>query len=397
MRLPVLAGPPLDAECLPQYRAIFRNTRLGRNDEIASPELLKCAVRAPDEVVPEPVRRAVSDADADIEKLREAMRCTRVDASALFHGARLFDLTMRGASYLLIAGHLRAQSGDASGAADRYLAALRFAAEMAMTEEGFAPGTLMLSTAALALGNIAVSQNDALPIDQIRQALARMDPILPKPEQSIVRQRATLNGDASIPFSAPLYDQLSKTQKIGAYALAALLSKPALLALSHRESAALLEDAIRIARSREPNAELDFAREQGLRADSTYNPFTAKALNNLRDPRQIRVTECVSGAVALAQAAALVRDLERRTQRAPAQDGIELPLDGAAGPKARIQYRLNADGLGYRLWSAGHNGRDDGGKSRGRGCAVAADLAVPDDLVLERRLPAAPHKQDAAQ
>ena len=76
----------------------------------------------------------------------------------------------------------------------------------------------------------------------------------------------------------------------------------------------------------------------------------------------------------LVRLALRVEQARGRGGRYPAEaTALEVPVDPHAAP-APLRYQAAADGRGYKLWSVGSDGRDDGGKAEGNA-----------DLVLERR------------
>jgi hypothetical protein len=391
---PVLRGETLDDDAAPIYRdaleAIGRALRSPKRS-LYTAGLGQAVTRGPKAAPPDEVARLLEAHRADLERLGQAVRCTRCDWD--FDYAQGFKLVDRGlpnllsarvlANLMVLAGRERAQAGDRQGAAERYLDLLRFAADFDSGSSIMVQFGMILSQIGLdALVSLVTSQDPGeLPLSQIESELARIDDSLPSAAIAYRRERlvwGTLSSSGRS-YRETLNDAVAwsamHTSEQGSAVLlrppderpagprdggvrAAILPGRAILAHALSQIDRLfrsLESAAEAAEF-EAWARLD-ARLEAAR--QSWNPLVRAAAATVADVRARRLD--LLARFRLLQSA--VRIEKRRLQEGRyASEVSDLPGDPWIA-HARVRYGVWPEGAGYAVWSVGRNGTDAGGRA----------------------------------
>jgi hypothetical protein len=144
---PVLSGTPIDGDAAPRYEAIFDALRPASSSGDGS--LHQAARAAPGASIPAAALQVVRAHQEELRALREAQRLRRCALGQDFDPAsvgrrNVFGVARWIGSALVVAGHERAQAGDLAGAAEEYLAAVRFGGDVA-------PGPLVNAMAGMSV------------------------------------------------------------------------------------------------------------------------------------------------------------------------------------------------------------------------------------------------------
>jgi hypothetical protein len=357
VRLPVLRDPALEEDAYPRYRALW--SELAEADRPPHPCLEYVPGGAPLE---EECRRLLERRREVVRGLREAVHCDRcvfevrllrpMDAAPSLLPARTL------ASLLILEGHERAEMGDPRGAAERYLDAVRFGCDLrggALLEN--LVGIAIAGSGLEALGHLVVS-DPGPPLPQVGAELAKLDGHLPTTASALRLERARTMGGLGLVETAD--------DVFGVPAVLPLIVPYRFLAA---HAAAAYDQAWEAARGEEVGARPDPA---GAEVGPRWNPaFRLVAPAGL--PRVGVSVNLLAARFALVQAAVQIEEAASGGRSYPADaSSLSLPGDPMAAGSS-LRYEPSPDRRGYRLWSVGYDGRDDGGISE-----------QERDLVLER-------------
>jgi hypothetical protein len=144
---------------------------------------------------------------------------------------------------------------------------------------------------------------------------------------------------------------------------------------------AFIDEGLAVAKSHDPQRQIEFGQRASERMDTTWNPVLRNAVPFMA-AKSLRMLECIPGAWSLLRAVVQIERARGSDGRVPPAS-ITLPLDAASGGSP-IRYRPSADGFGYHAYSVGTNGNDDGGRFTDPRWPCKLDNGQPDDLVLQR-------------
>jgi hypothetical protein len=373
LRMPVLHGAPLDENAAVRYRPLLEKLKAATdgNRELYVTALGKSVTGGRATVPPAEVAALLEAHRGEIASLGDAVRCTRCDWNIQYEdgfGAELPPLLAARvlANLVILEGHERGRAGDAEGAAKRYLDVARFGAD-------FGTGSLLEVLIGTAVDDLALealgklltaAEPSRFSVAAIDAALSKLEGHLPSIAHGMKMERLTL-GSLSVP-RPPAADEPALaggvlewvTPKRALYAHALSRLDPVLRAMERALSTEDPDERARIlAEVKDPTP--------------SWNPILNMTVPSLTRSRVAGLDltaryRLVRLALAVEQAAV--------AGRYPADGGgIDLPVDPHAAP-ALLRYQATADGRGYKLWSVGSDGKDDGGKAEGQA-----------DLVVERR------------
>ncbi len=384
LRLPVLFGEPLDENAADRYLTLLaavERTLDTDADRRITAEIAEAAAAGPDRPIDAAVRAALAEHQAEVDGLREAVRCTRVDWHTRWEDAAettvppIPILAARELGTLAtLAGHLRAKSGEPAEAFQRYLEVVRFGADMG------SQGAVVQSLLGVALrgfgltatGQLAVS-TDRAPWGQLVDAMNRLEPSLaPEGGWGLHGERLALvplveslvRGDARRPAWLPDRSGWAYLARcwVGSRALA--------------QADELLRTLERLPQN--PDQAERVEAELTRRAERSLHPQVRLSL-----PSFPRVRWSHVHGLALFRLVRLSLWLEQQRQeqgRYPEDlDGVPFNVDDPfAKPwPGRLHYLRSEGAEGYRIWSLGIDRTDD----RGDGASL---MPSAKDIALER-------------
>lgn len=352
-RSPVLREPVLDEDASPRYRML-----MSQMAAVKYPGLGQAAGAGPGSPVGPDAVRVLAQYREVVRGLREAVHCNRcvwelkpvVPSEPIpspLHARTLVNL-------LVVEGHERAQKGDARGAAERYLDAVRFGCDFRHSPLISNLVGIAVAGAGLdALGRLLVSGLRP-PLAQIGSELAKLEGHLPTAATVLGQERLdVLGGLTRVEKAEDVFGVPPVLTLLVPYRL---LVAQAAEALDPRWRA--IESASTVADPKEAERALAAAAEPG----PTWNPVF-KLVSPTPLPR-IRVTVgSLAARFLLAKTAVTIEEAAARTGRYPEASAVALPADPLVAV-GTLRYERSPDGKGYRLWSVGANERDDGGTSR---------------------------------
>ena len=358
---PILRGEAIEEDAWPRYQQVNTGLQAHLDATPAHRELTAFGDREPFAPIP-PVAKAVLVARrADVQALREATHCHRCRPVLPANLVGPIP-SMLGFRYLAILvtleGSERAQAGDLSGAADRYLDLVRFGGDIS---EGILIHALVGSgteqAGLRALGRLVRSGRlDVALLDRIERERQALEAGRASLARSLAHERRILDGlgDALDTWSSDLGEPLVLETAIPYRALAAHAVGVA-TPLCREFETALEED------------DLEAWTRLVSRSDATvgrsWNPLLRLAMGygGIGDhgTRSLRLFLTARGTLAwfrLVQAAIQVERAKRTAGGYP-REAPDLPGDPFV-PGHPLHYRR--EGSSYRLWSVGTNGIDDG-------------------------------------
>jgi hypothetical protein len=362
---PVLREPALDENAAPRYRALMARVKLDYAERAA---LGKAASAAPLGPLDPEAGRVFAGLRELLPPLHEALRCNRcvwdLKPSApnepvlnLLPSRILGDL-------LLLEGHEQARTGDGRGAAERYLDAVRLGGDF---RGGNLLSNLVGSSIARggleALGSLLVSDTRP-PLVQVKAEMDKLEGHLPTLPPALRRERLMMLGGLGLVDKAddvfgvpPVLPILVPYRLLVAQATEAV--DPRWRAMERASTLGDPAEAERILAT--------------LGAGPTWNPaFRLIAPTAL--PRSRVIMNEVAARFALARAALAIEEAAGASHRYPGDAAAVSLSRDPMSTSGLLHYARAADGGGYRVWSVGVNGWDDGG--------TANDHL---DIVLERK------------
>jgi hypothetical protein len=386
-RMPVLHRAPRDENAATLEKAIMEREK-ARGDKANTRGLGDAASASPYAPIGPTAAAELDARRADVDELRAALACTRCDLEAEYEKG--FEMPLPPllaarnlANALVVTGHERAQAGDLAGAAERYLDAQRFGADIAQ-------GTLIAGMIGIAISNSALGAlgklvteappGAALPLDAIAGGLDALSPHLPSAptilegERLFIGSTAVFLNEKSAGELLTLGSELSSGgPSVGDRIFAVIVPFRAVVANAIPVYEGTMDDLIASAKiTDDREARRKRHQESQARAAGSWNPIVAIGVPNLE-----KAIERTFETRARLEVLRLALALERRRAvegRYPASlPDADRVVDPCAGP-ARLSYEVLGEGNGYRISSAGENGKDDKGAG--------------DDIVLERKPPA---------
>jgi len=346
-RSPVLRGEAKECDAAQVYQRLMAGLAAE-----ATRTALRVAVAEPDKPLPPDVR-ALLDGKS-VAELAEAVRCTRADFRVPFEqGAQMRFPDSAGAialaNLVVLDARGAARAGDAKRAAERGLDGARFGADFA----GGGPlimhmvGSVIIDASLKELIRIyAADASRAFPLAQVAAELRTLEPALPSAAEGMHHERLFFLSLAGS------YD--GKETMFGGLG-GALLPERAILAHAVDEFDALTPLRMKIAAAAERAERKRLSMELLARAEKSWNPLVRIALpDESRYPARLAAR---LARVRLLQGGALV-EARRDPGGAYPAEVKGLPIDPCA-PPAPLRYARSA--AGYKLWSVGENGTDEGG------------------------------------
>ncbi len=356
----VLGGPARDEDAGPRYRAVLETLRPVAAASAGMDPLYQAARAAPFDAVPYDAFRAVVEQEPALDSLRDAQRSRHCSLGAELEPAKV-EQTLRWrtarwvASALVVDGHVRAQAGDPSGAAARYLAAVRFAGDVSQGPLVNALMAMPLEESGLrALGRLVLSgEVDADEMATIDEARGRLEAT----RASIVdgwRANRLLLGHMEATMDRAPQDAGLQTPRLLPWVVPYRAMAAAAVSradrLQRRLQEALDHD--------DANAWREAAEAARATARSSANPML-RAFMGYAGPFSDEGTATGRLFLAARRGLAWFRLVQAATALETGSTGEpQLPEDPLA-PGSRLRWARDA--AGTRIWSVGVDGRDDGG------------------------------------
>jgi len=380
-RVPVLSGAPREENACALERALIDQVNGTSLTTTARDGLAKAASASPFEPLPDEVKLHVKLHAGLLRGLDEATACALADPENDYEQG--FEMAIpplmacRMLSNLSIAaGHERAQGRDLVGAADRYLASARFGVDQGTgTLIQSMIGSAIIHSSLGALGRLVAEapSRAALPLDHVDARLAALSDALPAPAKALEGERLFAGSIAAFLRKEGMLSLMRTSRHLSSAPsgpsldemLALLIPGRAVVAQALPVFEGAHDEVSRIAALPERAARDKGFADMHARLGASWNPLVAIATPNFGP--------AIESIQALRARLAVVRfaiALERRNATGVAASAPDAPEDPCAAP-AKLRAEVTADGAGYRVYSAGPNGKDDGGKD--------------DDIVVERK------------
>lgn len=320
---------------------------------------VRVAAAKPQGEVSGSVESTIRKVRPELAKLSEALRCDRLDPAPILAMAADDGSTM--SAGLIVDAHLKIREGEIDAGVTRYLEGARLAAQSGASHAW--SGWLACKHAFLALARLMASRDDA-PYDRIAMFLAALEPVLPS-NRIFARHYRLALGDAAelahreraVPISAPKYWGVQGWRRLRMQAYVFFVPQSVRYAQAMTELDALLRRAEALSQGGSSPARRALENDVFAIVETTTNPYVhdlATAGYNLE--------EVAGGAAfAMVQAVARLESIRRATGRVPSSLPAEPWAQDPAADAAAFRYELTSNGAGYRLWSVGKDGKDDGG------------------------------------
>jgi hypothetical protein len=379
VRHPVIDGPPTADNAADHENAVLERLRTvidAKVNRALYSDVLGRAMRAgPATPPPAEVAALLEKHRGDLDALAVGLRAERCDWHLrLEQGFSMKFPSLLGArvlaSLLVLDGHRLARAGDASAAARRYLQVVRFGIDF-----GDEPllimslmGTALCRIGLDGLGALLLSDLPHPPLADLDASLGRLAPALPNMAAGFRGERIAIGSLANRSGSELHADFIHSNNDVGGRLAAMILPWRPVVADTIGEAWPVLQEMERsttVGRGEAARIEA----EMGARVARSHNPFTRMSLPSLTRSR--RSADDLRAVLALVRAVAHIEAARGADGRYPADP--ERPADPNTEPAAPLRYTLAPDGRGYKLWSIGSDGKDDGGRAGGGA-----------DLVLER-------------
>jgi hypothetical protein len=362
-RRPVLFGTPIDDNAADRYRTLTQTIGERLQSTTARMAVLRAADDGPRKPRSAEVAHLVEISRPELEALREAVRCRRCDWHFPWERgiyATLPSLGARDAANLLvIEGHQRAERGDVEGATERYLEVVRMGTDYessgALIGTLFAAAIERIGTNAL-LRLVASDGLAAQPAwDEVESKLDLLEPRLASMSIAYRGERLgyvgweSMSDDDRALLGMPHLRKPLRPFYPGRFFLADA-------ARAQSETLRTFEQANEQADPREATRLSRAAVDRDLRS---RNVLVREGLPVLLRARVVQ--DELAARFRLVRAAVRLERIWAKQGRYPTNaTAIDLPIDPFAYP-AKLHYASLADGRGYRLWSVGANGTDNGG------------------------------------
>ncbi len=371
-RLPARHGPPTAVHCSDAQAFIGHE-----NFDDAPPDIAASMDAWPATHATALARSWIQPRTTKLDELRATLGCLHTLAeSDTREPMRVIHRLTRATHAVIVDGMVHAEDGDAAGAIERVLDAIRLA------EQGDATiASSLIDVASLALARVVASTRSGDELEEITRALDALEPFVPASTASADEMKRLLVDAARDtdpePFGtldAPVYETVQGTQRARMRLAVLLLPKRAIVASAVTDIDAQLDRAIDALRSGSSARAREV--EQTLDAEnaSTTNPIVwlTAAPMTIYFGRSI-----VRAACAMAVARATVA-IERTRDASGHYAAPTMPEDPCAHGTP-LRFELTSGGAGYRVWSVGGNGKDDNGRH-----VISTDAEHDDDLVAIR-------------
>jgi hypothetical protein len=381
-RRPVLFGAAIYDNAADRYRRLTQTIADKQTGTTARLAIMTAVTDGPGKPRSAEVSHWVEVCQPDLQALREAVRCTRCDWRFAWEQGLAapfpdFASARQAANLLVIEGYQRAEAGDVTGAVERDLEVIRMGSDY---ESSCALIGTLIAVALEADGTNALLRlvaTDGLatpPVwDEVESALDLLEPRLASMSIGYRSERLAHVGWETITDDDRRLLGLPNLPR----SLDLFFPGRFLVADSVRTQDELLreiEKANELADSREA---LRLSQAASERARRSRNFLVHVGLPSLWRARIAQDQE--TARFRMLRAAIRIEKTCGKGGPYPASAAaIDLPIDPFAYP-AKLHYASLAEGRGYKLWSVGLNGTDEGG--------VAKDKA---DEVFERPTRTAP-------
>jgi hypothetical protein len=366
-RLPVIFGTPIDDNAADRYRSVAHTLGEAFKDFSTTSDALKAG---PDKPLSQPALRWLEVHEPQLQVLREAVRCTRCDWR--FAWEQGFESPMpdlmaarMGAQLLALDGYKRARTGDVLSAAERDLETIRMGRDyetsyglvgvlgaFGIEHEGIR-GLLQL----VASGNLPAAPD----WDALEAKLDVLEPRLASAAVGYRGERLVYVGWATRPPNSASFSGLNPTTSSVFDFIAPGRLMLADFARSLNHALREMEKASELPDPREANRLTQAAEDQLQKSANVMVHIAIGGLARLRSSQ-----DDVLARFRLLRGAVRLERIWQRTGRYPSDAGeVDLPVDPFAYP-AQLHYTSLAEGRGYRVWTVGRDGRDDGGAAKER-------------------------------
>jgi hypothetical protein len=378
LRQPVVRGTPIDENGADRYKRALDAM------EKAKDVTDKKGAAAITEAVKGGVRKTLTPAAveildshrSEIALVRQGTRCTRCDWQLEWERGVAMPFPPIGSARLLanlviLEGHERAQAGDARGAYERYVDAARLGCDFAACGSLIPSmtGVGICGAAFRAIGDLATfdAKGEPKPLAAADAELAKLETPLPSFADAMRSERVVMKGLCKA-------GNLSDTGLGGAGSPADVVL-PGKWILANAISTmdpgfGEIEEA-----AADPKRRRAVAAAVQSRMLESNNPIVSMGSANYT--ALLQNYDELLARYRLARAAIAI---ERAAVALHYPKTIDLAVDPYDENGAKLRYKLSADELGYKVWSVGKDGKDDGGKP------IAKD-GDPGDIVLERVSP----------
>jgi hypothetical protein len=378
-RQPVLRGEGRDENAAPLYRKAF----FGLETLDAATVDAHCSGLKPGQALSAEAAGFVDEHRAQIAAVRDATHCTRCDWEFEWEKGVAAPLppllSVRFLAQLTIAeGYERLAAGDAAGAAERFADVLRFGSD-------FHAGPLIMQMISIVVEEKAIGAiADAIAFGSFPAPVrAQLAAEVAKLETSGSRARLADSMRVERLQLERLILSGVGDNLTGVDADAAAFE--GLRIFGNRSFALLLPDMDAFLRDVEEACQITDRAEWDKQAaailsrvEASRNPFVRVATPNAA--AAVAFQDRLMARIRLCQTALALEDERGAGGTFPAEP--ELLVDPCASP-AKLHYKLAEDRKGYKLWSVGENGKDDGGIFNRR--PGEGQPGFGDDLVLERK------------
>lgn len=387
-KVPVLNGQPIDENAAPLYKNLMAVVE--KDDVVAIRAAAKIQVGTP--LPPEAVK-LLDERRPVIAQLREALHRTHCDWNFKYEDGFYMELpnflpaqTIL-ARLLILEGHKHAYAGDLSAAADRYLETVKFGNDIASGPMiTVMIGSVIAGDALDSLMQIVVlGGSKPLLLAELERDLAQLESSLPSFVDAIRIERTIIGTFKGLIEHKSYFDIIkdldpnsdSASYRIYSLVLPIFIPSRAILADAVTDLEPLYEEAERGAALADRTEQERIFTTIKDRAGASWNPIVNSSWSmGVFNQRYGLKTARVKAKYRLIQTAIAIERQRSKDGRYPQdQTLINLPIDPLASP-AKLNYQAASDGRGYKIWSVGENGKDDGGTSGNEGA---------DDIVLERK------------
>jgi hypothetical protein len=375
-RRPVLFGAPIDDNAADRYRRLTQAIADKQKGTTARLAIMTAVTAGPGKPRSAEVSHWVEVCRPELQALREAVRCTRCDWHFAWEQGLAapfpdFGSARQAADLLVIEGYQRAEAGDVTGAVERDLEVIRMGSDyegscaligtlIAVALEGDGTNALLRLVATDGLAAPPVWDEVASRLDLLEPRLASMsvgyrgERLAHVGWETMTDDDRKLLGLPNLPRSLDLF-----------------VPGRFLVADSVRTQDQLLREIERANELADSREAIRLSQAASERARRSRNFLVHIGLPSLWRARVAQDQE--TARFRILRAAIRIEKTWGKGGRYPGDSAaVDLPIDPFAYP-AKLHYASLAEGRGYKLWSVGLNGTDDGG--------VAKDKA---DEVFER-------------
>lgn len=379
LRQPVVRGTALDENAVDRYRKAIDAIDQAKDlkPSKATGAIADAMSKGPFKPLSPEVVELLDAHRSEIALIRQGTRCSKVDWR--YEWEKGFALPLppllpcrTAANLLILEGRERAQAGDARGAYDRYLDAARFGCDLSSGGPLISQmiGIAICSQAFNEIARLAASdpKGEPKPLASAEAELAKLEPCLPSFALAIHGERVNIG-------SIAIYASANEIGGTEASVADWVLPGKAILANAHHTLDPCLREIEDAAGDRKRCREVSAT--VAARCSESSNPIVAMTLINFE-----QVTLNYDDLLARYRLARSAIAIERAAVALHYPKTFDAPVDPLDANGAKLRYKPAADELGYKVWSVGRDGKDDGGKA-------SAKSGDPGDIVIERASPQA--------